>query len=196
MALPSSGTITMSAIKTEFTGPNNLTAYYKGGTYVPNTPANAAVPTSGTIKLTDFYGASSVVTDVVVSDQSYSDTNDCGGGACSGITRYRLNSSGVVEKFTLTANSYSTLETWLIVGSNSDYQSRVTVTSGTLTSGTTNTWQALSTSREWELAGAVGGGTYTDTCIFTIEIRRVSDSVVVDSATITLTINLNNGLEG
>jgi hypothetical protein len=58
MTLPASGTISMSQIKTEFSGPNNLTAYYRSGTYVPNTPANAAIPASGTIKLTDFYGAS------------------------------------------------------------------------------------------------------------------------------------------
>lgn len=58
MTLPASGAISLSQIKAEFGGPNNLTAYYRGGTYVANTAANAAVPTSGAIKLKDFYGAS------------------------------------------------------------------------------------------------------------------------------------------
>ena len=62
MALPSSGTISMSMIAAEFGGsaPHALSEYYRGGGLVPNTPANSAVPTSGTIKLTDFYGATNI----------------------------------------------------------------------------------------------------------------------------------------
>ncbi len=35
-----------------------ISNYYRSGGFVPNTPANAAVPTSGQIKLSDFYGTS------------------------------------------------------------------------------------------------------------------------------------------
>jgi hypothetical protein len=49
----------MADIQTEFGGSNpiSLNEYYRGGSYVPNSAANAGVPTSGTIKLSDFYGA-------------------------------------------------------------------------------------------------------------------------------------------
>lgn len=35
----------------------NLGSYYRGGTYVPNVTGNSAIPTSGLIKLSDFYGS-------------------------------------------------------------------------------------------------------------------------------------------
>ena len=58
MALTGSGTIKLSEIKTEFSGGNNLTSYYRNGSYVPDYAQNSGVPTSGSISLTDFYGAS------------------------------------------------------------------------------------------------------------------------------------------
>lgn len=59
MALPTSGTISINALKTEFGSSNNsLSAYYRGGGIVPDTPTNASVPTSGVISLFNFYGAS------------------------------------------------------------------------------------------------------------------------------------------
>ncbi len=57
MVLPISGTIKISDIKNEFGGTSNsLSSYYRGGQYVLDTPLNASIPTSGTIKLSDFYG--------------------------------------------------------------------------------------------------------------------------------------------
>lgn len=59
MALPSSGTISLTMIAAEFgvALPRSITQFYRGGGIVPNTPANAGVPTSGAISLTNFYGA-------------------------------------------------------------------------------------------------------------------------------------------
>ena len=48
-ALPGSGTIKLSEIKSEFNKGNNLKAYYG---------AASGIPSSGTIKVTDFYGKS------------------------------------------------------------------------------------------------------------------------------------------
>ena len=61
MALPSSGTLTLNDIKTEFGGVNPIAmnAYYRGGTYV--TANNTSVPTSGAISISNFYGASKTV---------------------------------------------------------------------------------------------------------------------------------------
>lgn len=59
MALPNSGPMSLAMIRNEFGGGNpvSLSQYYRGGGRVPNTPANAAVPTAGPIRLSNFYGA-------------------------------------------------------------------------------------------------------------------------------------------
>lgn len=62
MPLPSSGKITIGDIQAEFGGPaapKVLTSYYRGGAYVP-AAASSRIPTSGIIKLSDFYGAAKV----------------------------------------------------------------------------------------------------------------------------------------
>jgi hypothetical protein len=49
----------MTTIATEFGGtvPHSLSEYYRGGGLVPNTPTNAAIPTSGQIAIGNFYGS-------------------------------------------------------------------------------------------------------------------------------------------
>ncbi len=46
--------VSLSTIKSFFGGRGTLTHYYRGGLYVPNISPNSNIPTSGTIKLTDF----------------------------------------------------------------------------------------------------------------------------------------------
>ena len=67
MALPTSGTISLEEIKDEFGGDpqDGLTEYYRGGGRVPDTSNNSSVPTSGTIKLTDFYGAGNLLAETI-----------------------------------------------------------------------------------------------------------------------------------
>ena len=57
MALPSSGTLSLGQIQTEFGGTNpiGMSEYYRGGAFV--TSNNTSVPTSGTISINNFYGA-------------------------------------------------------------------------------------------------------------------------------------------
>ena len=59
MALPEAGTISLTDIQAEFGGPTpiSLSNYYKGGAYVLTTDYAPNVPTSGPIRLSDFYGA-------------------------------------------------------------------------------------------------------------------------------------------
>jgi len=59
MALPASGPISLVDIQTEFGGPTPITLenYYRNGAYVLDTDYAPNVPTSGPIKLADFYGA-------------------------------------------------------------------------------------------------------------------------------------------
>ena len=65
MPIPGPGTaISMTTIATEFGGtvPHSLSEYYRGGGLVPNTPTNAAIPTSGTISMGNFYGSANRAT--------------------------------------------------------------------------------------------------------------------------------------
>lgn len=58
MTLQSSGAISLDDIQAEFGGsaPTSLSEYYRGGAYVNDVPAHSAIPTSGEVKLADFYG--------------------------------------------------------------------------------------------------------------------------------------------
>lgn len=60
MPVPSSGPISVGAtLPGEFGGaaPHSMSEYYRGGGLVPNTGTNAAVPTSGSISMSQFRGA-------------------------------------------------------------------------------------------------------------------------------------------
>ena len=65
MSIPSSGALTLSTIQTEFGGTNpiGLNEYYAGGANVPSgtTGTNGAVPSSGAISMSIFYGTSKVI---------------------------------------------------------------------------------------------------------------------------------------
>lgn len=58
--LPNSGQLSISQVATEFGGstPHSLSEYYRGGSYVPNSSGTSTIPTSGAIKMSDFYGTS------------------------------------------------------------------------------------------------------------------------------------------
>lgn len=75
MPIPGPGTaISMNTIATEFGGtvPHSLSEYYRGGGLVPNTPTNAAIPTSGQIAMGNFYGASNRVSiPITISANTY-----------------------------------------------------------------------------------------------------------------------------
>lgn len=63
MAIKTSGSLSFVDIRNEFGGPvpASLGSYYRGGSLVPNGPAeNNNIPTSGAISLSQFYGASNV----------------------------------------------------------------------------------------------------------------------------------------
>jgi hypothetical protein len=76
--------------------------------------------------------------------------------------------------------------TWLNSGSSSSYQVKATKVSGSTPSGNLGTWDSMASTNTWSLtkSGATAG---TLTCSLTIQIRRVSDSVVVATATVSLT---------
>lgn len=51
--------VSLSKIRAEFGGPGRLSAYVRGGAYVPNTPANSAISTTASgLRMSQFLGAS------------------------------------------------------------------------------------------------------------------------------------------
>lgn len=118
---------------------------------------------------------------IAITNRSISHTS---GGILPASATYTLGSDGVVYRQTGSSPAVA-LETWdnqsATVG---NYEAKVTVTSGALTSGTTGSWVSLGSSKSWDLSISAGG---YDQCVFTVEIRLASSGVVLDSATITLT---------
>lgn len=69
---------------------------------------------------------------------------------------------------------------WLVPKSAapSDYEAKITMTSGTLSSGTTGSWVALSSTRTWTLNRTTPG---LSTAIGTLEIRKGSGPTLASS---------------
>ena len=70
MALQTSGAISLSEVQSEFTGSNpiSLSEYYRSGAYVPS--GATAIPASGAIGISDFYGASNQFAFSITSTQT------------------------------------------------------------------------------------------------------------------------------
>lgn len=73
---------------------------------------------------------------------------------------------------------------WLVAGSASNVDLFVTVTSGTLSSGTTDTWVNLSTSRQYTRGWP--GGIQSSSVTFTASLRNSGTGVVLATCSITL----------
>lgn len=171
MPLPASGQISISEIQTEFGGSNpiSLSEYYA---------ADDGVPASGTISFSDFYGTAASSGSVVM-NASYV------------ATKNSINPTAAVVIFTSTGQIdliNGTDGTWWSdypeTGIGSDYEIRATIVSGTVSSGTTGSWLALTSGQFWSRdSGALN---VEQTVVLTIEIRDVATSTVQDSTTVTL----------
>jgi hypothetical protein len=118
---------------------------------------------------------------VSITNQGVSDVQPSPNPAFAG---YRLTSSGEAQTDTNDTPSWTRVEDWIRPTSAApgSYEVRATLNSGTLTSGTTGSWLALSTTREWTVERTLNG---ISSANLTIEIRR--GTTVLDSATVTLT---------
>lgn len=105
MTLPSSGPLSMNQIRNEFNfgGSSNIQSYYRGGVYVPNTPANAAIPTSGAITFSNFYG-----TQKTSFNTTSNLTIDPVSNGYSGIHSVGISFSAVTSQGALAYNYYGT----------------------------------------------------------------------------------------
>ena len=98
MALPTSGALSLSDIQTEFGGSNpiSLSEYYAGGLYVPSgtSGTNGAVPTSGEIAVSDFYGTQAGIT-ITVTEGSLSTAVHTG---------YGFHTTGALSNYNYSSN--------------------------------------------------------------------------------------------
>lgn len=98
------------------------------------------------------------------------------------VATYSLNSDGT--------NGFG--GEWLTGGTASNYEVQAvqfsddTVGTGTSVSGTLNTYMNLGTTRSWSASATNNGANTSRTWVLDLTIRRVSDSVVMDTARITL----------
>ena len=84
---------------------------------------------------------------------------------------YTVNNDGTIDRTNGAASGY--FEDWLTPTSSapSNYEIRMTLNSGALTSGTTGSWLALTSSRTWTLATDGAANT-------TVEIRKGSGATL------------------
>lgn len=98
MAIPGPGVaISMDTLNTEFGGGFSLSSYYRGGSFVPNIPQNAAVPTSGAISLGNFYGTlKRTVISLTASGNNYDVYANRGPSYAAGISDITVTVPGTV----------------------------------------------------------------------------------------------------
>jgi hypothetical protein len=181
MTLPTPGvSLSMSQIQGEFGGSNpiSLSEYYAGGSYVPagTTGSNGAVPSGGTISISQFYGTSNAI----IAFDSYTlsdfqlDPNDA-------ICYYRINSNGNVYG-TSVGIPFDLLEQWATPTSiASQYEVYATLNTGSLSGGTTGSWLSLGTTQDWWVERTSIGSKVAN---MTMEVRKIGTSTVLDTWTI------------
>ena len=113
MTLPASGAISLDNIQTEFGGANpiGLNEYYKGGSYV-NAGVSASIPTSGTISIGNFYGASARITvnlTIASSAFNYDVYANRGGSYAAGVTNMVVTVNSGVRVGSTSTGGYSLL---------------------------------------------------------------------------------------
>ena len=197
MILPSSGLISLDDIITEFGGGNNLADYYRGGSYVTSTHLagtglyinsfyTVSIPSSGLIKLSDFYSKSSYF-GVGESDLASLGSYGTGDGM-----------SPITAGFSFDGNEFTTFGSpdhgWSFTGISPpyptsgpytmdwcgnpstvmDYEVKFVYSSGPTPSGdSVDTWLDLSTIRQWYITDE------TTETLGEIHIRDVASSVVL-----------------
>lgn len=107
--------------------------------------------------------------------------------AGSSTASFTMNSNGT---YSSVGNLSSVSGTWQTgTGTGSSYDVRVTLITGTFSSGTTGTWVSLSTTRSWSCVQSSPGFKYTNA---TLEIRDASTLAVL--ATSDLTVQASVGI--
>lgn len=168
--LTSSAPLSLSAIAAEF----NASSLGDAG--------NAVNGGTGSIPISSFLGDG-----LLLGDQNRSETTT-DGSTC--FLEYTLSSAGgaSINKNSLT----HLLANWIEPGSSgvgAEYDAYVSITSGSLTSGTVGSWVNLGTSKTWRLERSTDG---TSSVAFTVSIRRAGKAGTLASCSVTLSATYEN----
>lgn len=122
---------------------------------------------------------------VAISNQSADDSSQAGIGG-TGTASYKLGSNGVASASAGTPTLVAISGEWLVSGTASNFEAYATWSgSGGTVTGTTGSWLGLGSDRTWSLEETNGTATRT----LAVQIRRASTGVVLDTATITFTVD-------
>lgn len=189
----------LQKIKTEFNGPDNLAAYVRGGTYVPDISANSAISTTvNGLAIGQFLNATNISVSLP-SDWNPS-TNDINIGASyicttcefttpAALIELSVNSDGTMTAKDIydddgcpaTGSAFSTLNhTWLQAGDASSLYIRLEGTGDSPSGAALSTNLVLSSNRVWTLcADAAFGNSVSLNFVGTLSIRDASNNILV-----------------
>jgi len=173
MTIPSSGPLSLSDIQTEFGGSNpiSLSEYYAGGANVPSgtTGDSGPIPSSGTISMGQFYGASNrvAITLTISADTNgYNIFNNRGGTYVAGISDITLVNN---------ANIYSTSGVALDTGTGWTAGDTITIDNNALIVGHGGDGGAGSSVNS-TTAGAAGGNGGAGSTAFNLQYDITLDN--------------------
>ena len=201
MALPDSGQISISQLRTNFGGstPDGLAEYYRGGSNVADNAANTSIPQSGAVSLSDFYSSAGTQTRDIRVWMSYLyspiDTSGFGVTSQSSTAAPSTISNGanaVAWQPVFHAGTGFITSASITISQNEDvsaYNNNVILYGGTTSSTVTNVvaaWNAgyngstggsRSYSIAWTSAGLISSITYTGGSYNTGIITWATDNV-------------------
>ena len=179
MALPTSGTINLSDLQTQFGGSNpvSMSEYYRGGSNVANNAINTNIPTSGTLDLTDFYGTAGTQTRSLQVKMDYGFYNSATGlttqSSTASPSTFGVGTNSIVYQPVFHAGTGFITSASLTIQQNEDVASNsehVLLYGGTNSSNVTNIvcrWDAGSSGSQggnrtytisWDADGKIGTG--------------------------------------
>ncbi len=164
--------VTLKKIKAEFSGPNNFSAYVRGGSYVPDNATNSKISTTRSgLRMSTFAGAANVVVPPVELQPVFISDFRPEFDFADPMGLFILNSDGNAYRGTSSISS-ALLFKWLNTGSAGDYQ--VQFNSGS--------WLSLSSSRS--VSHQISRG--SSTVEYTVRIRRAGTTAILASSTVTI----------
>lgn len=155
---------------------------------------------SGQIAMSDLWGKSAGFSAFALTNRTVSGYMEGSTGTITEIATIWFNSNGQLQTETYSGGIVSISGEWatpLITGEGSKYQLYWTKSSGTTPTSnvTAATWTDLGTSRYMRVtAQRTTNGSTTVSCVLACQVRRISDSVVVGSANITLQASVYRGV--
>jgi hypothetical protein len=123
------------------------------------------------------------LTKISITDQSIS-ASFPGQGQASAVYSLRADGYVYIGEYA-TVQSFTQVEQWCTpAGQASNYEALVTMTQNTLTFGTVGSWVALDADQYWRLTATGPAG--DKTAQFSVQIRKIGTTTVLDTATINL----------